>query len=190
MLESLARAAFVVACMLPAGVAHVVWLRSRASGRFRVPLDGGRTWRGKRLLGANKTWAGAMALPPAAAVSFAAGYALAPSAFVSLLWPLSGAAPAALGFALGAAFVLAELPNSFLKRRLDVAPGEAPSSGALRYVLPVIDRLDSLTGVLIALALTVGLTGPLALGAVVLGAAVHASLSVLMHRLGLKRRAL
>jgi CDP-2,3-bis-(O-geranylgeranyl)-sn-glycerol synthase len=190
MLESLTRAAFLVACMLPAGLAHIAWLRSDASGRFRVPLDGGRTWRGKRLFGANKTWAGAMMLPPAAAASFAAGYALAPPALAALLWPLTGVAPAALGFALGAAFVLSELPNSFLKRRLDVAPGEAPSGGALRYVLPVLDRLDSLAGVLAVLALTVGLTAPLALGTVVFGVLVHTSLSALMHLLGLKRRAL
>jgi len=190
MLEPLIQAAFVVVCMALAGCAHVAWLRCEASRRFGAPLDGGRRWRGKRLLGANKTWAGVLVLPPASAASFALGYALAPGALSALLWPLQDLGPAALGFALGAAFVLAALPNSFVKRQLDVAPGQASGGRVLGLVQPVVDRLDSTIGVLLALALTVGLTLPLALWVVLIGVAVHTGFSVLMHRLGLKNRAL
>jgi len=38
---------------------------------------------------------------------------------------------ALVGFALGFAYVLFELPNSFIKRRLDIAPGKQ-ANNALR----------------------------------------------------------
>lgn len=184
------QAVFLVCCLSVAGLAHVAWLRSRAADPFRRPLDGARTWRGKPLLGANKTWAGVMALPVAGAFALALGYAVAPAALAAHLWPLTGPQRLGLGFVLGAAFVLAELPNSFLKRRLAVAPGERPQRGALALVLPLVDRFDSLAGVLLALALTIGLSAALAGFVVMLGVLAHATFSVFMHRLGMKKRAL
>lgn len=52
---------FAIWFMLPAGLAngapvvsaHLPWLK-----RFDAPIDGGQTWRGKRLLGSHKTWRG------------------------------------------------------------------------------------------------------------------------------------
>ncbi|MFP5406515.1 MAG: CDP-archaeol synthase, partial [Gammaproteobacteria bacterium] len=145
------------------------------------------------LLGDNKTWAGLMALPAAGAALFGLAYTLLPAVapvFFARLWPLSVVQAAWLGGTLGAAFMLAELPNSFLKRRLGIAPGSAGSRQPLACLLAIVDRLDSLCGVLAALALTVGLTLSLAAWSVVLGASLHAAFSVLMYSLRLKARAL
>jgi len=49
-----------------------------------------------------------------------------------------------IGFGLGLAYMLAELPNSYLKRRQGIAPGE--SSGKNRIFQLVIDKSDSLIG--------------------------------------------
>ena len=49
-----------------------------------------------------------------------------------------------IGVGLGLAYMIAELPNSFLKRRQGIAPGE--SAGNSRFFQLVIDKADSLIG--------------------------------------------
>src|SRR6185436_20528411 len=57
-----------------------------------------------------------------------------------------------LGFLVGAAAMCGELPNSFVKRQLDVRPGES-ASGMIGLVLYVVDQVDLLVGVWLAFAL-------------------------------------
>ncbi|MGD9944686.1 MAG: hypothetical protein AB7L76_07080 [Burkholderiaceae bacterium] len=191
----IARAAFLVVALGLAGIGHVYWLKTRWSQHFKQPIDGGGRLRGRRLLGANKTLRGFMAMPPAAALSFVVLSELlrwlAP-AWHAQLWPLSAGAYAALGFGCGLAFMLAELPNSFLKRQLDVAPGQLPDRGALRLACAVWDRIDSTVGVLLLLWLLPGVGAPAAVWAwaLLLGPSVHAAFSVWLHRAGVKGRAL
>lgn len=193
MSDDFLRALFVVLAMAPAGLAHVLWLRSPLSARFARPLDGGRRLRGRPLFGANKTWAGFMVLPPAGACSMAAAHALLAQctpALAGRLWPLDGAQAFALGALLGLGFLAFELPNSFIKRQLGVAPGAAPAHPALALLFALVDRFDSPAGALVVLALVVGLTPALAGWFVLWAVLVHTALSVLMHALGLKPRAL
>lgn len=135
--------------MLGALVAHAPVLRFDLFPALKRPLDAGRCWRGRRLLGDNKTWRGA--------ITMTVGAALATLALCQWPWFWSrlppeiqraGALPYALLLALGA--VLAELPNSFLKRQLDIAPGKQRGSlvGAL---ISIFDQGDFVVGVWIAL---------------------------------------
>jgi CDP-2,3-bis-(O-geranylgeranyl)-sn-glycerol synthase len=102
------------------------------------PIDGGREWRGARLLGDGKTWRGT-------AVGTAAGIGLALG-----LNAVNGAASGALGvdlptFALPAAAALAfgamcgDIGASFLKRRSGRERGAA---------FPGLDQLDFVVGAL------------------------------------------
>jgi CDP-2,3-bis-(O-geranylgeranyl)-sn-glycerol synthase len=87
------------------------------------PVDGGRTWRGAPLFGASKTWRGIAAVCGGTALAYAIRAPLwrPPLAAASLSqWPSA----CVFGAALGGAAMLAELPNSFVKRRLRVAPGK------------------------------------------------------------------
>jgi len=49
-----------------------------------------------------------------------------------------------LGAALGLSYVLFELPNSFIKRRLNIKPGEMPEKNKLFFVM--LDQFDSCIG--------------------------------------------
>jgi CDP-2,3-bis-(O-geranylgeranyl)-sn-glycerol synthase len=180
---TLTRIALVCAAVTTAGIVQVLWLRSRASQRFTAPVDGGRTFRGRRLFGDNKTWRGFLGMVPACAVAFAVW------SFVFDGWGLSLPAYAGLGAFCGLGFMAGELPNSFVKRQLDVAPGEAPKSPFWRAVGWVVDRFDSLVGGLLALTLVVPMSLTVWLGCLVVGPGVHASLSFALYKLGVKRRA-
>jgi len=191
--EPFAAALFLVLAMSAAGFVHVAWLRSAASRRLAQPLDGGLTVRGRRLFGANKMLRGFVAMPLAGAAVFALLGALReamPMWLAAGMWPLAPAQYAALGFACGLAFMLAELPNSFVKRQLDVTPGQPPAHPALRAVFFVIDRLDSVLGVLVAASLLVPVQAATWLWVLLLGPCLHAVFSVILHRLGVKARAL
>jgi len=96
------------------------------------PIDGGRTWGGRRLLGDGKTFRGT-------AVGVAAGAALAVA--LSALAPAASAAvgvdlpafPAAVAVALPAGAMAGDIAASFLKRRTGRERGAA---------FPGLDQLD------------------------------------------------
>ena len=191
--EAVSRAAFILITMSVAGVGHVFWLRTKLARRFSWPVDGGMEFRGKRLFGDNKRVCGFMALPPLTALAFmllGSGRELLPVAIGDGLWALTAWQYAGLGLACGIAFMLAELPNSFMKRRLGIAPGHPPSQSWLRPIVLFVDRYDSVLGVLLTLSLLVPV--PIATWILVLffGPVVHALFSIAMHALGIKARAL
>ena len=177
---------FLLAAFTLAGAAQTAWFAAPLSRRFARPLDGGRCLRGRRIFGAHKTVRGFVIMVPAAAAAFALlGSLAAPSVGV---WHLTPAAYAAVGALAGFGFMAGELPNSFIKRQLDIAPGAArqqPAAAALQFAA---DRLDSGIGMLFVVSLL--LPTPWPTWAVVLGVGpvIHWSFSVAMFRLGLKAR--
>jgi CDP-2,3-bis-(O-geranylgeranyl)-sn-glycerol synthase len=181
-------ALFLVAAFVLAGFAQTAWFGARASRIFDVPLDCGLTWRRRRLLGDNKTLRGFVVMLPAAALSFAGLASATHACGGSPPWPLPAADYAALGAWAALGFMLGELPNSFVKRRLGIAPGAAASTPAAAAIQLIVDRIDSGIGMLAALTVTVPV--PALTWAVVLaaGAPVHWFFSVLMYRLGAKAR--
>ncbi len=180
-------AIFVVLAFVPAGIVHSLWLRSAWAQRYRVPIDAGRTWRGRRLLGDNKTWAGFLILPPAtAAMSALLGTAAGP--WREELWPLSIEGYALLGAGAALGFMAGELPNSFVKRQLGVAPGAAARGRLGRAVALVIDRIDSLAGALVAVALVVPVSVPFAVYLLLVVPGLHWLFSAFLYQLGVKGR--
>jgi hypothetical protein len=94
--------------------------------------------------------------------------------------------PGLLGVALGLGYCLAELPNSFIKRRLDIAP--AGRANRFAWVQYLVDQSDSVAGCIVALRLfyrPTWLETGLAFGT---GLALHVGVDQLMHALGVKRR--
>lgn len=188
---ALLEALVVLITMSAAGVVHTAWMRSAYSKRFAVPLDGGRTLRGRRVFGANKTVRGFMAIVPAAGVAFALlGFVreagtewLRPA-----LWGLAPMQLFALGAWAGACFMAGELPNSFYKRQRGIEPGTVPPSGWERRLCLVIDRVDSTIAVLVGLSLAVGLHWQTWLAVLLLGPLVHLAFSALLHVVGVKAR--
>lgn len=112
------------------GVLHMVVVTRDWLPALKIPVQ--RHW-----FGANKTLRGFLVMPLLSALG---GWCMAPSGE----WVLTGALA-------GLAYVLAELPNSFIKRRMGVPPGEVPRRFRLLFV--AVDQLDSGLGIALLYAL-------------------------------------
>jgi hypothetical protein len=183
-------AAFLLAACSLAGVCQAMWLGSPAARRFSAPIDAGVSWRGRRLLGDHKTLRGFVVMVPATAVSFVTvALLLSREPGAHGLWPLTPLGYLALGAWAGLGFMAGELPNSFLKRRLDIAPGQPAGSGVARAIFFVIDRVDSIVGLGVAMAIAVPVPLLTWVYIAVVGPVLHGLFSVLVYQLGGKARA-
>ena len=190
--DPLARALFILVAFTLAGLAHVAWLGSRWSKPLSIPLDGGACVRGRRVFGDNKTVRGFVVMIPAAAVAFFTLFslisAIAPVVTANL-WQISARDYAVLGAWAGLGFMLGELPNSFIKRQLDVEPGRAPRGRAAAVASFIVDRLDSIAGMLLAVSLAAPTPWLTSVFVILIGPAIHFAFSALLYRLGVKARA-
>jgi CDP-2,3-bis-(O-geranylgeranyl)-sn-glycerol synthase len=105
---------------LPAGLANMApVLANKIPGlnRWSTPLDFGKSWRGKRIFGANKRWRGLLG---GILLGGLAGVVIYPH----LTLP-NGVSYFALGAALGAGALIADAIESFFKRQAGVAAGDS-----------------------------------------------------------------
>jgi CDP-archaeol synthase len=89
-----------------------------------------------KAFGENKTWRGFIFIPCFNALCLL---------IIQYLCSIKIEQPALLGFTLGFAYVLFELPNSFLKRRLGIKSGE--SHMQYKFAFNLLDKTDSAFGV-------------------------------------------
>ncbi len=137
------------------GVLHMVVVKRNYLSSLVIPIQ--QTW-----FGANKTWRGMLVVPLLTALG---GLCLLPVEWLldllfgsSLLsqFGLNQYHLAYLGLVAGIGYVLAELPNSFFKRRIGIQAGEVPEDK--KYWFIALDQLDSALGVAIAYWLVLGVS--------------------------------
>ena len=183
---------FLILAFVPAGLLHSVWLNNRFSRALAIPLDGGRMFRGRPILGENKTLRGFVVMIPAAALAFAVVaivISLPQGTPPATLWQLTPIGYAALGAWAGFGFMAGELPNSFVKRQLGILPGQAPASRLTRMICFTVDHIDSIIGMLVAVTLAVQTPWTTWLWVLVLGPSIHLLFSWWLFRMGVKGRA-
>lgn len=190
--------------VFPAYLANAVMVpvaRRFGSGRFH-PLDGGRFLGGSRLLGDGKTVEGALAGVAIGTLGGLVQWLVSPVAlYLSVEWQafyrpvlvapglaravLGDAVPAmARAFLYPAGAVAGDILGSFVKRRLGISRGEP---------CPVLDQLDFLAGVILV-SLPFNFIGaslvhqdPVLVSIIIiLTPAIHKTVNMLAHRLGLK----
>lgn len=150
-----AQAVWLALPVILGGLVHVAVIElDLLPGLARLPLDAGIRLRGRRLLGDHKTVRGAVTMTGATMAFVALQATLAArcgwTAGLSLV-DFGRVDPLVWGLVLGGGYIVGELPNSFVKRQLDVAPGARPI-GAMAPVFWLCDELDSLVGILVCMS--------------------------------------
>jgi CDP-diglyceride synthetase len=131
-------------------LAHAPVLKLDLLRSLARPIDGGATFRGRRIFGDNKTWRGAVVM--FAGVLAATIVLFQVPAWVARIPPeLRDAGPVAHGTLLGLGVVVGELPNSFFKRQIGIAPGSQRRSLA-GVAVSVVDQGDFVLGAWVSLA--------------------------------------
>lgn len=173
------------------GITHVIAIKKNIFPSLtRRRLDAGLTLRGRDLFGANKTVRGAVVMTLATvfwAVVFDGLQVLLGVPETIRYIPMERLNSVGLGALLGGAYILGELPNSFIKRQLDIQPGGA-AGGRIRGLFWLIDQLDSSVSILLILSLVRPPDSTVYLVILGLTVFVHPAVAALMVALGLKQR--
>jgi hypothetical protein len=137
------------------GVLHMLAVRDNWLPQLRQPIA-------LTLFGANKTWRGLLLMPLLTAIGACLLWP-AEQLWQQIGWssPFAGSALWLAGLCGGLGYVLAELPNSFIKRRLGIAAGATPAKN--RRLFLAMDQLDSALGAALAYMIVPGISIAVAL---------------------------
>ena len=159
------------------GILHMVVVSRDILSYFKHPIH-------QRWFGQNKTWRGFIVMP----LTTWPGIVLAQT--VEKLMELSspvllGQSSLILGLSLGLAYCIAELPNSWMKRRLGIKEGQ--TSAQNKWIFILIDQSDSAFGCLIAYSFFVSLTLVDIAGTIIFGTVIHLFFNVLLYWLKIRK---
>lgn len=132
----------------------------------------------KKLFGENKTWRGLIFVSLLTAW-FVFIFNFLRTAGLEMVESLS------LGALLGLGYIVSELPNSYLKRKMGIPPGEKPEKLKLLFVF--LDRFDSAFGSVLVYSLLVSLSITEFLQLLTLSILIHFLFSYLLYVLGIKK---
>jgi CDP-diacylglycerol--serine O-phosphatidyltransferase len=177
--SSLVIALWLTLPLVVAGVIHMLAVRLDWLPRLKRPLS-------ERLFGPNKTVRGFVVMPMATVAGVFVTRALELLLNGADADPARGVRPVLLGLVVGLGYMLAELPNSYVKRRLGIAPGELPETK--RVLFAFVDQADSVVGCALAYELFVRLPAAVLAILVVLGPATHLVVNVGLYLVGLRKR--
>ncbi len=155
---------------LPAGIANTTPVfvnKIPTLNRWKTPLDFGKSWKGVRIFGENKTWRGLVCGMLVAAIT---GWIIGQTASSVIMSPLIGAA-------LGAGALIGDALESFLKRRHGIDSG--------KKWFP-FDQTDYIIGGLLFVLPLTSLTLQLVLRIFILYFGLHLLVAFLAFKVGLK----
>lgn len=170
-----------------AGILNMLWCKINCFNIPNVPMDLNKNFiDGKRIFGNNKTWKGFFGyLIFNIICSIILGiicnvFNLNDYNFFYINTPNTIVINIILGLLLGLGYALFELPNSFLKRRLDIEPGKT-TTGFKKIFFIFLDQADSVIGILIVLSFFYEMSLLFFLGFVLLGAITHIIFNMLLY---------
>lgn len=177
-----------------AGISNMVvvkrnWFKKRAK-----PIDNGKMLKdNKRIFGNNKTWLGFFTMIFCSIVTHIV-WGLICRLFTGmqsmnqlyLCYENTLLYNTIVGAIMGVAYMIFELPNSFIKRRLDIRDGQT-EKGLKGKIFFVIDQLDSMFGVILVLAAVSKISLLQYIGYVLLGGLTHITVNLVLYKLKIRR---
>ena len=167
--------------MLPViigGVFNMLFVKIKALSFLKVPVDGGKSLNGKRIFGNSKSLLGFIGMMLGTALAtifwgiFLKQTGLEHYNLIYKNYPNTVCFNLLSGALFGFAYMIFELPNSFLKRRFDIDAGSRGRFPVNVFTF-VYDQIDSMIGVMLVLAILARLSFMQYILAVMLGGITH-----------------
>ena len=175
--EDLLRILLLSLPLVFAGILHMIAVKRDTLSYFKKPIH-------QRWFGVNKTWRGFLIMPLATWPGVMIVQWL--ESLADLSTPLlAGTSSFILALALGLGYCLAELPNSFLKRRLGIKEGL--TSDRYRIFFIILDQADSAFGCLLAYMLLIPITWSIFWGTIIFGTIIHLFFNLLLYTLKIRK---
>jgi len=173
--------ALLIAPLFISASLHMVLVRFRLFSFSAQPLS-------QKLFGQNKTWRGLWTMPVLTVIGVEAVTEVAASFnYLPEFWPVTFVERMHLGIALGLAYVLFELPNSWMKRRLGIPPGQKAQKNA--WLFTMIDQADSALGCALVYALLIPETRSYFWILLLISPVIHLVGNLLLYSFGLRKEA-
>lgn len=175
-----------------AGIVNSIFCKLNILSSLKKPLDFNKKINGKRIFGDNKTWKGLI------------GYIILNIIFMVLVGLIYKSCKIEelnffyinhnntilynilVGFLLGLFYALFELPNSFMKRRLDISPGKTVT-GPKKIFFIFLDQADSIIGIVLVVWMFYPLGIKVFLLYILIGAITHLLINMLLYVLHLRK---
>jgi len=177
-----------------AGIFNMIWCKLPVCDFMRKPIDGGICiWDGRRLFGDNKTWKGFVGMMLGGAVlTILWGLICDTNAYLTAHNYIYATREntimynAVMGVMLGFAYALFELPNSFIKRRMDIKPGKT-TDGFKKVFFIFMDQADSIFGCVLVVCFVYTMSIQFYFTYVLVGALTHIVLNMLLYLVKLRK---
>lgn len=188
MITTICQILFLGSPLLLVAVAQGICLKYDLLSRLKLPLDFGKTFHGKRIFGDHKTFRGFFINTAFCIIGamIQAGMQIAGliPPWLPLLdyvtgWPL-------LGPLLGIGMTAGELPNSFLKRQLEISPGKK-GKGLWGLGFFLLDQVDLTIGIWVFIFLLVQPSPGLVAWSFILTILLHIIVSSVGFLLGMRK---
>lgn len=174
------------------GIMNMIFTKTTLYDKYKRPIDRKKTFRGKRILGNNKTVIGFISMIVFCCISqiiwglVCSATSLGEYNETYTLFTNNIAFNSIVGALYGFVYMISELPNSFIKRQLDIESGKT-AKGLKGIIFFIIDQLDSLIGVMAILCIVANLSFWKYLEYVVLGGLTHAVINLTLYKLHIRR---
>lgn len=176
-----------------AGIINSIFCKKKIFKKLNVPMDFNKNFiDNKRIFGDHKTWKGFF------------GYIffnIIFSIIFGFIWKITNLEKLnffymnhqntiiynfLIGFLLGLFYALFELPNSFIKRRLDIKPGKT-IKGPKKILFIFLDQADSIFGIALVVWMFYPIGIKIYLLYILVGAGTHILINILLYLLHLRK---
>jgi CDP-diglyceride synthetase len=137
----------------------------------------------QRWFGQNKTWRGFLIMPLATWPGVLLALSLESSLDLNAPFLLNEATWL-LALCLGLGYCLAELPNSFMKRKLGIKEGQVSSK--YKWFFVVVDQADSAFGCMLAYLFFVNVSWGVFWITIIFGTTLHLLLNIILYKLKIR----
>jgi len=169
---------FIFPLLFAGVIHHLIIIKFDLFSFLSKPIDNNINFKGKPLLGKSKTWRGLILVPILSSMG---------SLIISQIIPIqTNLHPLLVGLLLGLGYAIAELPNSFIKRRLNIQAGEKSCNKFYNLFL-FLDQTDSVIGAVIILFFIYPTNPNLYLLILIIGSLLHLGIDQYLYRYGYKQ---